>query len=139
MVAKLTAATKFALSKGRSTSRARSPKEGRSVRSTPDVGRADSLHALVHHRIRLGIVSALAGIESLSFNELKALLKLTDGNLSVHARKLEDARYIECRKSFEERRPHTDYRLTSEGRAALQRYLNHMEALIKATRVTLER
>jgi DNA-binding HxlR family transcriptional regulator len=139
MVAKLTAATKLVLSKGRSAARARSLKEVRSSRSTAEVDRADSLNVLVHHRIRLGIVSALAGVESLSFNELKSLLKLTDGNLSVHARKLEDARYIECRKFFEERRPHTEYCLTAEGRLALQRYLNHMEALIKATRTTLER
>lgn len=99
----------------------------------------DTLNTLLHHRIRLGIVSALAGLDSLSFGELKRLLKLTDGNLSVHARKLEDARYIECRKSFDGRRPRTDYELTSDGRKALQRYLNHMEALIQATRITLER
>jgi DNA-binding HxlR family transcriptional regulator len=138
-VAKLTASTKVALSKTRSTLRARSLKEVRSDRSTTGVEAADSLNALIHHRIRLGIISALAGIESLSFNELKALLKLTDGNLSVHARKLEDTGYIECRKFFEGRRPRTDYRLTSEGRKALQRYLSHMEALIHATRATLER
>jgi DNA-binding MarR family transcriptional regulator len=95
--------------------------------------------SLIHHRIRLGILSALAGTESLSFGEVKALLKTTDGNLSVHARKLEDAHYIECRKSFEDRRPHTEYRLAAAGRKALQRYLDHMEALIEATRNTLER
>jgi DNA-binding HxlR family transcriptional regulator len=139
MVAKLAATAKHALTKGRSSSRARTLKEVRSDRSTAEVDKADTLHALVHHRIRLGIVSALAGVTSLSFNELKALLKLTDGNLSVHARKLEDAHYIDCHKFFEDRRPRTDYRLTSEGRVALQRYLNHMEALIKATRVTMER
>jgi DNA-binding MarR family transcriptional regulator len=111
----------------------------RADRSVSGSDEADSLNALIHHRIRLGIVSALAGTDSLSFNELKSLLKLTDGNLSVHARKLEDARYIECHKSFEDRRPHTDYRLSPDGRKALQRYLNHMEALIVSTRNTLER
>ena len=91
---------------------------------------SSALDALIHHRIRLGIVSALAGADSLSFGEIKALLKVTDGNLSVHARKLEDAQYVECRKSFDERRPRTDYRLAPLGRKALQRYLNHMEATI---------
>jgi DNA-binding MarR family transcriptional regulator len=98
-----------------------------------------SLDELIHHRIRLGIVSALAATDSMTFVELKALLKTTDGNLSVHARKLEDARYIVCNKSFEDRRPRTDYRLAANGRQALNRYLNHMEALIRATRSTLER
>ena len=98
---------------------------------------SQELDALIHHRIRLGIVSALAGADSLSFNALKALLKTTDGNLSVHARKLEDAGYIRCSKSFAARRPHTEYSLASAGRRALQRYLSHMEALIHATRTTL--
>lgn len=138
-MAKPTATVGVALSRTRSNPRARSLKRVHAVRSTADADNAESLDGLIHHRIRLGIVSALAGIESLSFNELKALLKLTDGNLSVHARKLEDARYVECHKFFEERRPRTDYRLTSEGRKALQRYLNHMEALIQAARLTLER
>ena len=111
----------------------------RGDRPTTDDEEAGNLDALIHHRIRLGIVSALAGTSSLSFNEIKALLKTTDGNLSVHARKLEDARYIVCRKSFEERRPRTDYQLAPAGRRALQRYLDHMEALIKVTRTTLER
>jgi len=84
--------------------------------------------------MRLGIVSALAVNESLTFNELKALLKTTDGNLSVHARKLEDAGYVDCAKSFDGRTPKTDYRLTAAGRRALEKYLAHMEALIKATR-----
>lgn len=92
------------------------------------------LDRLIHERQRLGIVSALAVNESLSFSELKALMQTTDGNLSVHARKLEDAGYITCRKSFEGRMPHTDYSLTANGRRALERYLNHMEAIIKATR-----
>jgi DNA-binding MarR family transcriptional regulator len=92
---------------------------------------------LIHHRLRLGILSALAATESLSFNELKALLRTTDGNLSVHARKLEDASYLTCTKSFEGRRPRTAYRLAAKGRLALERYLDHMEALIRATRDTL--
>jgi len=92
------------------------------------------LERLIYERIRLGIVSALAVNRSLTFNELKALLKTTDGNLSVHARKLEEADYILCEKSFDGRLPKTEYRLTSAGRKALERYLNHMEALIRATR-----
>jgi DNA-binding MarR family transcriptional regulator len=92
------------------------------------------LDRLIHERIRLGIVSALAVNRSLTFNELKALLKTTDGNLSVHARKLEEANYIVCSKSFDGRLPKTEYRLAGAGRKALERYLNHMEALIRATR-----
>ncbi|HXE33650.1 MAG TPA: transcriptional regulator [Verrucomicrobiae bacterium] len=92
------------------------------------------LDRLIHERIRLGIVSALAVNRSLTFNELKALLKTTDGNLSVHARKLEEADYIVCSKSFDGRLPKTEYRLAAAGRRALERYLNHMEALIRATR-----
>jgi DNA-binding HxlR family transcriptional regulator len=92
------------------------------------------LDRLIHERIRLGIVSALAVNRSLTFNELKALLKTTDGNLSVHARRLEEADYIVCTKSFDGRLPKTEYRLTAAGRRALERYLNHMEALIRATR-----
>ena len=95
---------------------------------------AAELDRLIHERIRLGIVSALAVNESLSFNELKALMKTTDGNLSVHARKLEEAQYVVCRKSFDGRVPRTEYRLTAAGRRGLERYLEHMEALIKATR-----
>jgi DNA-binding MarR family transcriptional regulator len=93
-----------------------------------------NLDRLIHERIRLGIVSALVVNRSLTFNELKALLKTTDGNLSVHARKLEEADYILCTKSFDGRLPKTAYRLTASGRRALERYLNHMEALIRATR-----
>jgi DNA-binding MarR family transcriptional regulator len=89
---------------------------------------------LIHERLRLGIVSALAVNESLTFNELKELMQTTDGNLSVHARKLEDAEYITCTKSFEGRTPKTEYKLTASGRSALEHYLNHMEALIKAMR-----
>jgi DNA-binding HxlR family transcriptional regulator len=94
---------------------------------------------LIHHRLRLGILSALAASGALSFNDLKALLRTTDGNLSVHARKLEEAHYVICAKAFAGRRPKTEYRLAPRGRAALERYLNHMEALIRATRQTLAR
>jgi DNA-binding MarR family transcriptional regulator len=96
--------------------------------------KASELDRLIHERMRLGIVSALAVNESLTFNDLKKLLNTTDGNISVHARKLEDAQYIACAKSFEGRMPKTEYRLTAAGRRALERYLDHMEALIRATR-----
>ncbi len=92
------------------------------------------LDRLIHERLRLGIVSALAVNASLTFNELKKLLATTDGNLSVHARKLEEAGYIACTKSFENRLPKTEYRLTAAGRRALERYLDHMEALVQAMR-----
>jgi DNA-binding MarR family transcriptional regulator len=95
---------------------------------------ATALDRLIHERVRLGIVSALAVNESLSFNELKRIMATTDGNLSVHARKLEEARYVACEKSFEGRIPRTRYRLTEAGRRALERYLDHMEALIRAAR-----
>ena len=95
---------------------------------------AAELDRLIHERVRLGIVSALAGVDRLSFNDLKSLLKVSDGNLSVHARKLEEAEYISCTKSFDGRIPKTEYRLTASGRRALERYLDHMEALIRATR-----
>jgi DNA-binding MarR family transcriptional regulator len=93
-----------------------------------------ALDRLIHERMRLGIVSALAVNDSLTFNDLKQLMHTTDGNLSVHARKLEDAKYISCTKSFEGRVPRTEYKLTTAGRRALERYLDHMEALIRATR-----
>ncbi|MGC2662072.1 MAG: transcriptional regulator [Bryobacteraceae bacterium] len=89
---------------------------------------------VIHERMRLGIVSALAVNDSLTFNELKKLLQTTDGNLSVHARRLEEAKYVECTKSFEGRMPRTEYRLTPSGHKAFERYLNHMEALIHAMR-----
>jgi DNA-binding HxlR family transcriptional regulator len=95
---------------------------------------ATELDRLIHERVRLGIVSALAVNDTLTFNELKALLETTDGNLSVHARRLEEAGYIRCRKSFEGRMPRTEYTLTEVGRKALKRYVEHMEALIKAVR-----
>ena len=92
------------------------------------------LDRLIHERMRLGILSALAVNDSLSFNDLKKLLKTTDGNLSVHARKLEEAGYIRCDKYFEKRLPKTQFSLAPQGRLALERYLDHMEALIRATR-----
>jgi DNA-binding HxlR family transcriptional regulator len=95
---------------------------------------AAKLDRLIHERMRLGILSALAVNDSLTFNELKKLMQTTDGNLSVHARKLEEAQYIGCSKTFENRLPKTEYRLTAVGRRALERYLDHMEALIRATR-----
>ena len=95
---------------------------------------AVDLDRLIHERLRLGIVSALAINDSLTFTELRSMLETTDGNLSVHARKLEDAGYVTCTKSFEGRVPRSDYRLAPAGRKALQRYLDHMEALIRAMR-----
>jgi DNA-binding MarR family transcriptional regulator len=93
-----------------------------------------ALDRLLHERMRLGILSALAATDSLSFNDLKKLLDTTDGNLSVHARKLEEAEYIACTKSFEGRVPKTEYSITPAGRRAFERYLDHMEALIRAAR-----
>jgi DNA-binding MarR family transcriptional regulator len=96
--------------------------------------RATELDRIIHERMRLGIVSALAVNDSLTFNELKGLLETTDGNISVHARRLEEAGYIACAKGFDGRIPRTEYRITPLGRKALERYLDHMEALIRATR-----
>jgi DNA-binding HxlR family transcriptional regulator len=95
---------------------------------------ARKLDRLVHERLRLGILSALSVDQTLTFNDLKRLLETTDGNLSVHARKLEEAGYIACTKTFEGRMPRTEYKLTAAGRKALDRYLDHMEALIQAMR-----
>jgi DNA-binding transcriptional ArsR family regulator len=95
---------------------------------------APGLDRLIHERLRLGIVSALAANESLTFNDLKSLMNTTDGNLSVHARKLEDAGYIACTKSFDGRVPKTEYKLSASGRRALESYLNHMETLIQQMR-----
>jgi len=104
-------------------------------RVIPGVGPGiPDLDRLIHERIRLGIVSALAANPSLSFNDLKRLLQTTDGNLSVHARKLEEAAYIACTKSFEGRVPKTEYALTPAGRRAFERYLDHMEAIIQAAK-----
>jgi DNA-binding MarR family transcriptional regulator len=94
----------------------------------------DRFDRLIYGRVRLGILSALAVNEQLTFNDLKALFAVTDGNLGAHARKLEDAGYVACRKTFEDRRPRTEYRLTAAGRKALDRYLLHIEAVIRATR-----
>lgn len=98
------------------------------------VEKTSELDRLIHERLRLGIISALAVNETLTFSELKSLLNTTDGNLSVHARKLEEADYIRCTKTFEGRVPRTTFRISPAGRKALQRYLDHMEALIHATR-----
>lgn len=95
---------------------------------------APALDRLIHERMRLGIVSALAANESLTFNDLKSLMNTTDGNLSVHARKLEEGGYIECTKSFEGRLPKTEYSLTTSGRRALESYLSHMETIIQQMR-----
>ena len=115
---------------GLRTVRGSRPERGEPARETVPA----DFDRLIHERMRLGIVSALAVNRSLTFNELKALLGTTDGNLSVHARKLEEADYVACTKSFAGRLPKTEYRLTAAGRRALERYLNHMEALIRATR-----
>jgi DNA-binding HxlR family transcriptional regulator len=127
--AKLGAATAERFSKSR-------PSEPRlaSVRGYTQEPVAPGLDRLIHERMRLGIVSALAVNPSLTFNELKGLLRTTDGNLSVHARKLEEAAYINCTKMFDGRLPKTRYRLTATGRRAFERYLDHMESLIRAAR-----
>ena len=106
-------------------------RERAAAAQTPELPELDRL---IHERIRLGIVSALATNDSLSFNDLKRVLKTTDGNLSVHARKLEEADYISCVKFFEGRMPRTEYRLTAKGRAALAEYLDQMEEWIRVTR-----
>ena len=112
------------------------PAKGKTVSMDVQTGSANpaALDPIIHVRVRLGIVSALAVEDSLTFNELKERLDTSDGNLSVHARRLEEAGYVEIRKSFEGRIPRTDYRLTESGRQALQRYLDHMEALIERVR-----
>lgn len=113
-------------------------KTGPQLQALPDpvipIQQTLELDRLIHERLRLGIVSALAVNSRLSFSDLKLILNTSDGNLSVHARKLEDAGYIACQKSFEGRIPRTDYRLTPSGQQALKRYLDHMEALIETTR-----
>lgn len=101
------------------------------ARSAPDLDR------MIHERVRLGILSALAANATMTFSELKALLEITDGNLSVHARKLEAAGYVECKKSFENRLPRTEYQLTSAGREAFEKYLAHMEAIVDAMKTSL--
>jgi DNA-binding MarR family transcriptional regulator len=106
----------------------------RELKGAATSGLAPELDRLIHERLRLGIVSALAANESLTFSDLKSLMNTTDGNLSVHARKLEDAGYVSCTKSFDGRVPRTEYKLTSAGRRALESYLNHMETLIQQMR-----
>ena len=118
---------------------AQSPSEGpqqQQRRNKPADGPAAAaeLDRLIHERVRLAIVSALAVNESLTFNDLKQLLNTTDGNLSVHARKLEEAQYVVCNKYFDGRTPKTEYRLTTAGRRALEKYLGHMESVIRAAR-----
>ena len=118
------------------------PVEQASVRRVPGgtdpvtgaAARAVQLNSLIHERVRLGILSALASADRLSFIELRDSLGLTDGNLSVHARKLEDARFVECRKGFDRRVPRTEYRLTTKGRAAFASYLFQMESVIRTAR-----
>ena len=106
----------------------------RQLRSAKARNPAPSLDRLIHERLRLGIVSALAANDTLTFNELKSLMNITDGNLSVHARKLEEAGYLTCTKYFEGRLPKTEYKLTATGRRALENYLGHMETLIQQMR-----
>jgi DNA-binding HxlR family transcriptional regulator len=106
------------------------------VAGTAQKSAAPNLDRLIHERLRLGIISALAANESLTFSDLKNLMNTTDGNLSVHARKLEEAGYIACTKYFDGRLPKTEYKLTAEGRRALEGYINHMESLIKQMKST---
>ncbi len=115
-------------------SRRTAPREVRREAAKSPPGSTPDLDRLIHERVRLGILSALAVNRALTFNELKSLLNATDGNLSVHARKLEEAEYIHCTKSFDGRVPRTEYRLTASGRKALERYLDDMEHIIRATR-----
>ena len=110
------------------------PEGLRELRGSRARNPAPSLDRLIHERLRLGIVSALAANDSLTFSDLKSLMSITDGNLSVHARKLEDAGYITCTKYFEGRLPKTEYKLTAAGRRALENYLGHMETLIQQMR-----
>ena len=119
------------VAKAQRASRAAKPAPPARERSFEDLPELDRV---IHERLRLGIVSALAINDSLSFNDLRRLLKTTDGNLSVHARKLEEARYIACHKFFESRIPRTEYRLTPTGRRALETYIKQMEDLIRRTR-----
>ena len=116
----------------RTEDRAERPKRAAAATGAPRD--AQQLDRLIHDRVRLGILSALAGAESLTFGDLKSALELSDGNLSVHARKLEEAGYVTCEKTFAGRLPRTEYRLAPAGRRAFEKYLNHMDALISAAR-----
>lgn len=127
-------ARQSALSRKSHEESAAEPRSEGKLRGLPRRGAALELDRLIHERCRLGIVSALAVNESLTFKELKRLTNTTDGNLSVHARKLEEAAYVTCMKSFNGRMPRTEYRLTPDGRRALDRYLAHMESLIETIR-----
>jgi len=129
-VAKQSTAKKEIPSK-QETSTTRAVEAGTSQKSA-----APNLDRLIHERLRLGIISALAANASLTFSDLKNLMNTTDGNLSVHARKLEEAGYIACTKYFDGRLPKTEYKLTAEGRRALEGYINHMESLIKQMKTT---
>ena len=122
------ASRKFEVRTQKSAAKVRSQTSDVDARSTLELDR------LIHERLRLGIISALAVNDQLTFNDLKRLLQTTDGNLSVHARKLEDAHYVTCDKTFEGRIPRSEYRLTAAGRRAFEKYLLHMEAIIKAVR-----
>ncbi len=127
-------AAEHARSREGESSRSGGPEEVASTASGDRGTNPAELDQLIHGRVRLGIVSALAVNESLSFTELKDLLETSDGNLSAHARRLEEGGYVVCEKSFEGRVPHTEYRLTDRGRRALKKYLDHMEALIERVR-----
>jgi DNA-binding MarR family transcriptional regulator len=107
--------------------------------STPAVEKAHDLERLIHEPVRLALVSALAANDSLTFSQIKALLNITDGNLSVHARKLEDAEYISCKKGFAGRMPQSVYRLTAKGRVAFEKYVDHMESIVAAMRTSIEK
>ncbi|MEW6323305.1 MAG: transcriptional regulator [Acidobacteriota bacterium] len=119
---------------GRSSAAKAPPRRATGVAAPAPKADPVRLDRLIHDRMRLAIVSALAVNERLSFTDLKAVVGATDGNLSVHARKLEDAGYLQCAKSFVDRTPRTEYRLTAAGRRALEKYLDHMDAIIRATR-----
>ena len=126
-----------AKAKARTTVAAPSERQRRKLEAVASTTRDDAeskFDRLIYERVRLGIMSALAVRDEMSFNELKGLFDISDGNLGAHARKLEDAGYVTCTKSFEDRRPRSVYRITQQGRAALNRYLDHVEAVIKATR-----
>ena len=122
------------MAKSQSARKIASPKPRPAVPAAPATATTAELEQLIHERVRLGIISALASNEFLTFTDLKRLLDTTDGNLSVHARKLEDAKYLVCKKGFEGRTPRTEFRLTPAGRRAFERYLDHMEAIIRVNR-----
>lgn len=107
--------------------------------TSPAIERSHELERLIHEPVRLALVSALAANESLTFSQLKALLEITDGNLSVHARKLEDADYVSCKKGFSGRMPQSVYRLTTKGRAAFEKYVDHMESIVAAMRISIDK